>query len=239
MPISENTYLDRYGRAGTLKTAIASFDPAFAPANAEITTVKFTTFLEEVDAANEAVTTARDNYTGAVEQRNALVKDAKDRAGRVLAQLKTNPAWSANLTSIKRHYDKMCGYRPTRSKPPTAGEDSGSEQVKKRNQGEQGHVEMASHIGNIATGLEKMNNYATPVEDITAAAIRALADEYTALNESMDGLAIDVTLSQKARNGLYESAEGLREKMKAIKNAVRAQYGTKSDQYLAVKGIGL
>ena len=133
----------------------------------------------------------------------------------------------------------MRGYRATRPKPPTEGEDSGSEQVKKRNQGEQGHVEMASHIGNIATGLEKMNDYATPVEDITAAAIRALADEYTALNKSMDGLAIEVSLAQKARIGLYESAEGLREKMKAIKNAVRAQYGTKSDQYLAVKGIGL
>ncbi len=239
MAISESTYLDRYGRAETLNTAIGAFLPAFDPSNDEITPASFTAFLEEVDAANDAVTTARDNYTGAVEQRNDLVTDAKDRAGRVISQLQSNPAWSQNLTAIKRHYDKMRGYRPSRPKPPAEDESTGSEPEKKRNQGERGHAEMAKHISNIATGLEKMNNYATPVPDITAVAMRALADQYAALNRTMGELEIEVNLAQPARYKLYESETGLRERMKAIKNAVRAQYGTKSDQYLAVKGIKL
>ncbi len=239
MAISETTYIDRYGRADTLNTAIGAFEPDFDPANPLITPASFTAFLEEVDAANDAVTTAKDNYTDAVEQRNDLVIDAKDRASRVISQLQTNPAWSGNLTAIKRHYDKLRGYRPTSPKPPAEDEGTGSEPEKKRNQGELGHAEMAKHLGNIATGLEKMNNYSTPVSDITAVAMRALADQYAALNKTMGELEIDVNLAQPARYKLYESETGLRERMKAIKNAVRAQYGTKSDQYLAVKGIRL
>ncbi len=240
MAISERTFVDRYQRATTLSSAISSFDPVFAPANNEkILPPAFATFVEEVDAANSAVTGASDDYTAQVEERNELLAGAKDRCSRVISLLQAVPAWSHELTAIKRHYDKLRGYRPARVKPPVGDTGETGVKAQKRNQGEQGHAETAKHIANIASGLEKINNYTTPVDDISAAAIRELADDYAELNGAMGSLALDVTVAREKRHAIYEGPDGLRERMKAIKSAIRAQYGTKSAEYVAVKGIRL
>lgn len=241
MPISETTFVDRHGRAELLLSAVSSFNPAFAPVAEDIQIPFFTAFLAEVDGANAAVAEAEGDYTAKVEERNELLKNAKDRCSRVISQLQTNPAWSQHLTAIKRHYDKLRGYRPAQAKPPAGDGVETGEPAKKRNQGEQGHAEAARHIDNIATGLGKIADYASPVADITAAAITQLGADYAALNKEMGGLEHEVTVARKVRYKLYEEESGektgLRERMKAIKKAVRAQYGTRSSEYMAVKGI--
>ncbi len=44
---------------------------------------------------------------------------------------------------------------------------------------------------------------------------------------------------QQERLTLYDKEGGLREKMKAIKKAVRAQYGSRSSEYTTVRSIRL
>ena len=57
----------------------------------------------------------------------------------------------------------------------------------------------------------------------------------------MGNLAWEVTWRDKVgdRAKLFDGTNGLRDKMTAVKNAVKAQYGQSSVEYGAVKGIKL
>ena len=48
-----------------------------------------------------------------------------------------------------------------------------------------------------------------------------------------------VGMMQKARLDAHNGSGGLRDKMKAVKEAVRSQYGSGSAEFQHVKGIGL
>jgi hypothetical protein len=53
----------------------------------------------------------------------------------------------------------------------------------------------------------------------------------------MTTLEANLARQRTERRALYESEIGLKESMKAIKNAVKAQYGTTSPQYLEARAI--
>jgi len=94
---------------------------------------------------------------------------------------------------------------------------------KRRNQGELGHAEMAQHLRNIASALAQIPAYTVPAEDLSVAAIENLATTYETLNKEMATLGSEVTRQRTARRSLYDGETGLKETMKSIKNAVKAQ----------------
>lgn len=239
MPLTEQSYADRQQRGRNLQTAIASFSPAFAPAEPTLLPAAFLTFLETLDTLNTEVGSLSAQYSTGVQERMPMLADIKERAARVLAFVQSNSAWTAFVPSLKKYVDKIRGNRPKPPAAPTSGEDSGSAPVKKRNQGEQSLGDIEEHFERLIASLSAVPGYAPPAADLTIANLTLAADAFAAKNLALATLGNTLGMKQKARLEGYDGAGGLREKMKAIKAAVRAQYGTSSPEYGQVKGIGL
>ena len=239
MAISETSFADRLQRGRDMQTATAVFTPAFAPADASLAAAAFLTFLDLIDVQNTTVGTLLGQITTGANQRDAMVLDIKDRALRVLSFVKSNAAWKSFLPQIKRLADKIRGYRTARATPPASGEAPGSEPAKKRSQGEQSHGEIKENLEQLVAALGSIPGYAPAAADLTIASLTTLAADYAAKNAAMAALYRQAGMEQKDRLENYDGPSGLREKMKAIKQAVRSQYGSNSAEYQQVKGIAL
>lgn len=80
--------------------------------------------------------------------------------------------------------------------------------------------------------------YAPPaVSNIQLAQLTALLASYRAANTDLAAKTAALTSAQRARSEAYDGDEGLREKMKAIKESAKALYGSNSSEYLSIKGI--
>jgi hypothetical protein len=62
---------------------------------------------------------------------------------------------------------------------------------------------------------------------------------FTLLNDNVSEAEETLAEAQRIRKDFYDGENGLKEKMKSIKKAVRSQYGSASTQYAAVVGIAL
>ena len=238
-PQSETTFADRLQRGRDMQAAIAIFSPAFDPADPTLAATAFMNFLDALDQLNTETSTFVTSYTNGTAERMTMVAEIKDVALRVLSYLKSNPAWKKYLPGIKSLVDKIRGTSARRAKPPAATETPGSPQAKKRNKGEQSFGEIDTNFDRLVAALGSVPGYAPTTADLTIANLTARAAAYSAKNATMSTLGQTVGLKQRDRSAGYDGDGGLREKMKAIKQAVRAQYGSSSAEYAQVKGIDL
>jgi len=237
MAISERTFADRLGRGQQLQTAVAAFSPAFAPADASLGVTAFQTFVDGLDTLNTETGTSVTQYSTEVDVRGEMVKDVKARTLRVLSFVESNSAWAKYARGIKKLADKIRGNRPRKPAAPAPGETPGSPTAKARNTGEQSFVEIAENFEQLVAAVAGISGYTPPAAQITVANLTTLADDFSDKNKAMATLGRQVVLKQKDRLDGYAGPGGLSEKMIAIKKAVRAQYGSDSAEYNAVKGI--
>lgn len=237
MAISETSFADRYGRGQQLHAAVSSFVPPFAPAFSALEPANFLAFLANLDTLNTDVATLTGTYSTEVAARTELIKDAKNRAQRALRYVESNPAWANYVPSVKRPVDKIRGNRPSRPRPPAAGEQPGSPQARQRNQGEQSYAEIAENLQQLIAAVQSVSGYAPPAAVISIAELQTLSSNLSAKNSSMAALAVQVGNKQKERLEAFDGPGGLKELMKATKKAVAAQYGTDSSEYAQVKSI--
>ena len=222
-----------------MQTAVAGFSPAFAPLDPSLAPAAFLTFLNSLDTLNIEVGTLTGQYTIGVQQRTPMMLDIQDRALRVLSLVKSNPAWKPFLPTVKSYVDKIRGNTPKPPKAPAPGETPGSPPAKKRNQGEQSFSDIEDNFEKLIAALGSIPGYAPPAADLTIANLTTLASGFATKNLTMSTLGNQVAMKQKARLEAYNGPAGLREKMKAIKEAARSQYGSNSAEFQQVKGIGL
>lgn len=238
-PLSERTFADRLQRGRAMQAATAIFAPAFAPADASLVPPAFDTFLDGLETLNTTVSTRLGSYTTAVNERNDMVKDIKARALRVLSYVDSNPVWKNAVRSVKALVDKLRGNDARKPKPPAAGETPGSPAAKARNKGEQSYGDIAANLERLIAVLGTISGYSPPATEITVASLATLSGNYSSKNAAMATLLSQTGLAQRDRGAAYDGDDGLRAKMKAIKNAVRSQYGADSAEYDAVKGMKL
>ncbi len=237
MAISERTFADRLGRAQQMQAAVGTFATAFAPADPTLVAAAFQTYLDGLDTLNTETGTSVTQYSTEVDVRGEMVKDIKARTLRVLSFVESNSAWAKFARGIKKLADKIRGNRPRKPAAPAPGETPGSPTAKARNTGEQSFVETAENFQQLVAAVAGITGYTPPAAEITVANLTTLADDFSAKNKAMAKLGRQTALKQKERLDAYDVPGGLSEKMIAIKKAVRAQYGTTSAEFDAVKGI--
>ena len=237
MPISVEGYADRLGRGRTMHAAIDGFTPAFGPVDTTLAAAAFDTFLDGLDTQNTTTGNLVTQYTNEVSERTDMVKDIKARTLRVLSFVQSNTAWKKYERGIKSLADKIRGNRPKAPKPPAGGEPPGSPPAKARNKGEQSFAEIEENFQQLIAAVQGIAGYAPTATDITVASLQTLATAFAAKNETMGTLGRQVEFAQGERLAAYDGPGGLREKMLAIKKAVRAQYGSESVEFGQVKGI--
>ncbi len=236
---TERSYADRLGRAQLMQGRIALFSPAFAPADATLTPAQFLTLCGAVETANDQVTVSLDAWRTMVQERQDLVKTLRYTATRVVAYLKSSPAFAAKVKTAKAAADKLRGMRPRKLKAPEPAE--GESVTAKKGLGSQSFADIEAHFKALINAVTGLAGYApTPVTNpITLSNLNAALSAYKGKNNAI--IILESTWRDKvtARLDKFDGTGGLREKMIAVKNAAKAQYGQKSNQYGEVKSIKL
>lgn len=236
---TESSFADRLARGQLMQGKIALFTPAFAPADGTLTAASFLTFCGTVEAANDETAVALDAWRTVVKERQDLVKEMKATATRVIAYLKSSPTFAGRLKNAKAAADKLRGVRPRAPKnPPPA---PGTPAAKKRNTGDQSYADLEKHFKVLINAVTGLAAYApAPLTNpITLANLNGTLSTYKSKNAAL--IPLESTWRDKvdARSKKFDGPGGLRAKMKAIKNATKAQYGQNSSQYEQVKNIKL
>ncbi|MEZ6110587.1 MAG: hypothetical protein R3C99_06190 [Pirellulaceae bacterium] len=231
------SFADRLGRARSMQAAIDSFSPAFDPADESLSATAFAAMLDELETMNAAVDQQLDQYKTGVDERKAMLKDLQLRAGRVLSLINSNQAWARYQRSVKSVVDKIRGNRPKSPKPPSGSESAA--QTKNRRTGQRSFAEMESHLNRLTATLQKIADYDPPAPELSIAELQSLHTALSTKNLAMVDLDQELSMKQRDRAAAYDGERGLREQMKAIKAAVRAQYGSRSSEHAAVSGIRL
>ena len=236
MPISEKSFADRLQRGRQMQTTIAVFTPAFAPIDVTLAPAAFGTFLDELDVLHVATGTLVSQYSTEVPLRNDMVTTIKRLAAQVLSTIKSNPAWKNHVPAIKSLADKIRGVRPKapKTEPPPPGTPPA--EIKRRSTGEQGYGDIEDNFKRLIATLGGVPGYTPPAAEITIATLTTLALTYGTKNLTMATLFAQLTTKQRDRSDGFKL---LNTKMKAIKQAIRGQYGPGSPESDQTGGIEL
>jgi len=238
MATSEKSFRDRQARATSLKNACSSFHVAFAPVDASLSVANFTTFLATVTEKNDEVAALVTSCTTASQSRQALHAELRGLLTQALGYLESNKAWKAQSAAARKIVEKFRGTRPPTAKSATPAAGETPEVIKKRNQGNQAYVELASHLEQFIGVCAAVPGYAPPATTITVSALTTLLDAFKALNSTLSTAEQQLSVAQKSRYDLYhEGDDCLQRKFQGIKKSVKGQYGMKSPEYATVKII--
>jgi hypothetical protein len=243
MATSEQSFADRLQRGRQLQTAIATFSPAFDPADARLSASGMVAFLNTLDGLNAAVSTAETEWRDVTAQRAALVADIQARALRASSRVKSNIAWKAQLPAVKAAADAVRGYRSPKPKAPAESAETAEAPKRRAGRSDQGYGDIKLLLDKLVAALARISAYDTgaPV-DITTATLRALSTQLDALNQLVAGKEQALAAARAPRRAAYDEDTAdspcLSTRMKAVKEAVKSQYGgPSSPQYQQVRGI--
>lgn len=221
-----------------MHAAITGFAPPFAPADTSLLPLAFGDFLEDLAGLNQDVAQAEADWKDFASLRRDIAVDIKERALRALARVKSNSAWRPKLPAVKKAADDLRGYRPkiTKNPPP----DDGSPTPRAGARADQSFGDLKNLTDKLAAALGKVPGYDTGAPaDLTVAAITGQGAALDASNKTVAIREQDLSSARTPRRDAYDGPIGLREKMKAIKETSRSQYGSTSAQYGEVKSIRL
>ena len=240
MPNAELSFPDRLNRGRTMQAAIAGFTPVFAPGDANLSAGAFNSYLNGVEEANSAVSDSEPTATNAVTDRRTAAVAVQDTALRVKDHVASNVAWKKFAPTIGAASKLVRGtHLPKKPKPAS---DAGATPKKARMgaASQQGFADIAKNFGKLIAAVQKVTGYsAGATSGLTVAALTAQATAFGDLNQAVTNADADLAEKQRVRLDYYNGENGLRAKMKSIKLAVRSQYGSRSAQFAAVKGIKL
>ena len=166
----------------------------------------------------------------------------KNKALRVKDYVNANMAWKKYVKPITTAADDVRGYSvPKKVASPPAGVVPPV--PKKAGHGarsQQGYADLESLLGKLIEQVEKITgDTALANFGLTIAELTAQDAAFTLLNDDVSEAEADLSEAQRIRKDYYDGGNGLKEKMKCIKKAVRSQYGSASPQYATVSGIKL
>lgn len=229
----ESSYADRLQRGREIQAATAGFSPAFAPADADLQPATFGTFLNGLDLQNTAVAAALADWTTDAASRTAMVADIKARALRASSRVKSHSAWKLSVPAVKAAAENLRGYRTPKPKTP-----DDAPPPKTRQKGDQSYADIKGLTDKLVAALKKVTGYDSGSPgDISTAGLAAIATQLDGLNQLVAGKEQALASVRAPRKEAYDGGGGLKEKMLAIKEAARSQYGPKSPEFLRIKGI--
>ena len=246
MSNTEKTFADRLARGNTLQTTVAGFTVPFAPADTELASTPFGTFLESVEDANDLVNTKATLSTAAVADHAAKMEAIKETADQVNSYVQSNKAWKAQQPAITAAVNAVHGYSPQRAKAARAAKKAAlaaatpPPPAPKRKTGRQSYADIDALFDKLIEAVKLVPGYApAATSGLSVADLETQSSAYRHSNDTVSETGAALAAAQQVRLDLFDGDDGLREKMKAIKKGVRGQYKSTSPEYAAVKAIRL
>lgn len=237
MANTETSFGDRLSRAQSMGEAIAGFVPAFAPSDATLAPAAFQATLSAIEGLNGAVAVHDAGVSSATAMRTSLQATIRSRTKQVVAEVKSNKAFAAYLPAVKQAADILLGRRPGSAEPlPVPAVEPPKPKRKLR---QQSYGDIDGFFEKVIKAVKAIPTYLpTETSNIRKEQLEALLEAFRKANRKLKEEEAKLSAAQKGRLAAYEDPEtGLREKMKSIKEATKAQYGLGSAEFAAVKSI--
>lgn len=242
---SEHSFADRIGRFVLLKEACDDMDPAYAPADADISVAAQSALIVTLNTCCQNVANAETNLKEATDGRVEMVKGLKALTTRAVNRVASNRVWAGKLEMVKKAADRVRGMKPPRPKLPAAPVDPEEPAPKKLDRGGEGFRDVESHFHKFMAALGKCSGYDSGAPaDITLTALDVALTTLRQTNDAVPGLEVSLRELQIERLRVFQSKKplpdgsaSLRDRWARIKKAVKSQYGTDSEQYALVAPI--
>ena len=240
MPLSEKSFADRLDRGNDMHAVIDAMTPPFNPTDANLAPGAFQSYLNGVESANDDVSTAESVLTPLTDDRFAAADALKDKALRLKDHVGANVAWKKYVKAVTTAADAVRGYRaPKKPAAPVPGAPvAPPKRARQGARSQQGFADLEKLFGKLIAQIKKVTGYtAAANSELRIVDIEAQDAAFTTLNDDVSTAEANLDEAQRIRKDYYDGENGLREKMKCIKKAVRSQYGAKSTQYAAVNAV--
>ncbi len=241
MANSERSFSDRLQKARSLSAATAIMSPAFQPADVTLGIIPFDNYLDTVSTSIDDVATALTDFSTAVQQRIFDTDKAQALCTQIVSYVKSNATWKLQFPRIKQLADKVRGIKPPRQTLPPPAPNPGEPTpplAKQRDRGDGSYAEIEANFKALVAAVTALAAYNPPDVAIKAATLGSMALSLSEDNASMAAADQALDDAQRARYALfYEPESGLAAKFKAIKDAVKGQYGQTSTEWGSVKGM--
>ena len=230
---TESSFQDRAQRCTTLKDAVATLDPPYAPPDPKFALAALTAAIAAAESANTLVSDQRALYEDDVSDRQALVKALGPLVTQSLAYVKGNTVWAKRYEAVKNAADKVRGTRPKYPKP---GADPEADK-KTRERGERSFVEITAFFKAYLSRLNGLAGYAPTADAIKLPALEALWLQLDDLNKSVSTLSQDLADAIRDRSDAYTGKLGLKFVFDGVKTSVKGQYGQSSPNHRAISPL--
>ncbi len=231
---SEQTFADRAGRATIMSQTVGGFPVAFAPGDSELLPITFDVYIQQCNDKNSLIGSQLQTYStnaglrfGHTNGIKVLTRRAKDFVLSMVSLKPFQKTISSQSSKITR--------APTKKKtvPPP-----GTPEKAKRNQGELSYADIVNNFKVLITLLTDIGApYAPPSTELQVANLTTSRTQLETYNTTLGNLTGQIKVGQGERLIMFNGANGLKDKMKAIKKAVKSQYGGSSPEYNSVRLI--
>lgn len=230
---SEKTFGQRYAKGRNLAVHIGSVTD-YAPSNGSLKVSELNALLDNINTVNNSIATSSDllkqtrqvrmesfHGTNGIKERSRQVRD-------YLASLE-NGKNSVAYKSVQKEVQKMISYRKPRKE---TAPDGTQETMQTHSQSETSFGSLLQHCKNVVAIIQNMDTAYQPdnASIKTAELLSFIQDIETCNNKVQTHLSTTNTLIAD-RQKLYDGANGLRERMAAVKNYLSGKYGKSSQVY--------
>jgi len=235
---SEKSYGARFHNAQNILTYVESF-PGYSSPDLNESPAEFAALLDSIAEANGIESELKQQYRAAVHARKEGFRGEGTSILRLLPMIraavvakfgKDSQEYEAVSSIINRIYSTKL--TPPPPADPTATPGSDPQQGISRSQ--QSYGSMLGYFRDLISTLGQLSGYAPSNALLTVTSLNAFADSLDALNKAVAQRSQSLQKQRKERLALYEDMATRVQKIKAY---VKAQYGQKSQQFGAVKGV--
>jgi hypothetical protein len=226
-----NTYVGHFDQLADICESFGSqYNPI--PPNLHITALRFQS--TEIKRSIAAVDNALPIFAAAESARQEKFSVLPQRATRVQAVATVLDLPDAVLVLIRETVRKIRGQR-ARKIADVPQEDESQKHV---SVSQKSFVEQIDHLSRLIALVSSQPAYTPSENDLTVSALNTLLDEMRATNSNAVTTEITLTAARQERNRLlYTPKTGMMDTGLAVKEYVKAVFGTSSQQYKQVRKI--
>ena len=206
----------------------------YAPPRLQETLPQLEAFIQTIKSSNDAETDRQARYSRQVSLRQQLFT-GEGGVKKLLTQIRGAVDAQYGRTSHEAQQVGAIIKVMRKSKLVKLPADPANPGVEKTvSQSEKSYGSQTQYFSDLVTTLAGFGDYASTTKAITLLALQALLVKLTEANNAVATQLQQMSSQRKDRRALYLE---LNDRMKRMKAYTRSQYGTKSAEYLALRGL--
>ena len=229
--ISEVSFGARAGNAHKLADAVSTFPGYSAPMLSD-SVVEYKILLVAVESSNAAVAINTDAYNTAVKNRELIFRKNDVSVIKLLSPIRqaVSAQFSKDSREVKAANNIILRIR--NSKIITYKDKDGNDH--NISQSEQSYGSLTQLFKDLVNTISNFNGYAPSRAELKIANLTTFAASLETVNKNVNLALLQLNTSRNLRNQHYTD---LHDRSQRIKSYVSAQYGIKSPENAAIKGL--